>query len=284
MGILNSALSLLPARGSAVTPVSRRDSKPAGRSPLRPLVPRDPRLWLDRLSPLPKSGRPMVLSLVGKGGSGKSTSAVFIATIAAWLGHSVWVLDLDPQASASTWGSRRMDPGASCTGKVAVHRCRSRELPRALEVARRRGIDLVVIDNQPLRHEDAIAIARSADLVVTTCGPTLFDVEATHNWLDFLREHGAKRCVVLGNAPPRKDDRDAPLVAQARLALTRQRANQAGGSGPIQLWTGQVTRRHAVIWAVARGAASIETEPAGASAAEFRGLWNFLAEQLKDVR
>lgn len=285
MGILHSTLSLLPGSRPASAPANQHDSKPAGRSGLRAGIPRDPRFWLGDLENLAGAGWPIVISFVGKGGTAKTTSAVFIATIAAYLDHRVWVLDLDPQASASAWRNKRGDADEKSHGAdVVVHRCASRNLQRAIGAARREGVDLVVIDNPPRRHEHAIDVASSADLVVVTCGASLFDLEETLNWIDFLRQNGIEPCVVLGNAAPRRDDADSLLIADARLALVKKREGRPAGWKAPQLWTEQVTRRHAVVRAIATGSATIETEPSGATAVEFRKLWTFLVQQLKESK
>lgn len=138
------APSQLPGKAPPITPTGEHASKPSGAPPAGP-YPRDPRFWLvDKVPPLPKVDRPWVISFVGKGGSAKSTSAVFVATIAALLGHSVWVLDLDPQASATIWESRRRHSAANKRARVAVHKCHSRQIRKAIDTARLKGIRLVI--------------------------------------------------------------------------------------------------------------------------------------------
>jgi Mrp family chromosome partitioning ATPase len=60
----------------------------------------DPEVAPRPLPPTMQRG-PYVLSLWGKGGSGKSTTALQLAGIAAYLGHRVLILDVDPQGSAA---------------------------------------------------------------------------------------------------------------------------------------------------------------------------------------
>lgn len=267
---------------TASRPADKSDSKGAAQRPLNEIA-RDPRVWLNDVLPLPKAPRPIVISLVGKGGSGKTTSCVSIATIASYLGYTTWVLDLDPQKSASCWWVRRQTGGVNrAVAETQLHAGRSRDLRTALDNARRADVDLVVIDNPPTRHEYAIAVARSADLVVITCGPTLFDVEETRRWIRFLRTHLVNHCIALGNAPPRRDGHDSPLIVSARHALETTLADGAAQVHPM-VWLGQVTRRHAVITATARGMATIESEPSSASAREFRRLWNFIVHQMGEV-
>jgi len=256
----NLAASQVPRKAVPIVPAGEHASKPSSPSAARP-YPRDPRFWLDMVPRLPKVDCPWVISFVGKGGSAKSTSAVFVATIAALLGHSVWVLDLDPQASATIWESMRRYSVWNRLARVEVHKCRSRQIRKAIDTARLRGIRLVIIDNQPRRHEDAIDVAGSARLSVVTSGPTPFDVEETKAWLDFLTQHHSRHCIVLGNAPAKRDDMDSPLVAKARNDLVNHTRQIARGRPPAPLWTDQVSRRHSVIWAVMKGSASVRPSP-----------------------
>ena len=52
---------------------------------------------------------PMILSGSLKGGSGKTTLAVNLAVMRVRAGHSVLLVDADPQESASMWASVRSE-------------------------------------------------------------------------------------------------------------------------------------------------------------------------------
>ena len=48
-----------------------------------------------------------------KGGSGKTTLCVLLASVFAAKGFSVRILDADPQATATQWFARSLDAGRS---------------------------------------------------------------------------------------------------------------------------------------------------------------------------
>src|SRR3712207_4168765 len=78
-----------------------------------------------------------------KGGAGKTTLAVHLATCAYLNGHRVALVDLDPQATARRWGEKREAEGPEV---VSDHPSRLKPL---LEAAKGNGADLVVVDTAP---------------------------------------------------------------------------------------------------------------------------------------
>jgi chromosome partitioning protein len=118
-----------------------------------------------------------------KPGTGKTTSAVWLAYVFAQAGNSVLLVDADPSGSALEWSDlAAMDP------RLAPHEAfpfrvvalPSRELHRRLpEIAR--DDDVVIIDTPQL--EDHAGIARSAlryaDEIVIPCAPSPIEINRT---------------------------------------------------------------------------------------------------------
>jgi chromosome partitioning protein len=119
-----------------------------------------------------------------KPGTGKTTSAVWLAHVFALAGNSVLLVDADPSGSALEWSDlAAMYPGLAPQRAAFPFRIvalPSRELHRRLpEIAR--NDDVVIIDTPQI--EDHAGIARSAlryvDEVVIPCAPSPIEINRT---------------------------------------------------------------------------------------------------------
>ena len=131
-----------------------------------------------------------------KGGVGKTTLALDLAVTATRKGHSVAVLDVDQQATASKWTDRRSEDRPWV---VPTHASR---IAASIEQARGQGVDFIVIDTPPHSSTEAAEAARRADVVVAPVEPHLFALETMSKLGDLLKIAGnAPFFVVVNKAP-----------------------------------------------------------------------------------
>jgi chromosome partitioning protein len=133
-----------------------------------------------------------------KPGTGKTTSAVWLAHVFAQAGNRVLLVDADPSGSALEWSDLaamypRLPPGQAAF-PFRIVALPSRELHRRLpEIAQ--ADDVVIIDAPQL--EDHAGIARSAmryvDEVLIPCAPSPIEINRTTPVRDEINEVGEGR-------------------------------------------------------------------------------------------
>lgn len=117
-----------------------------------------------------------------KGGVGKTTLTVHIATALARLGEKVLLIDADPQGSALDWSAaRQSEPLFPVAGlpKASIHK----DLP-SLAV----GYTTVLIDGPPRVYDVARSAIMASDLVLIPVQPSPYDVWAAKEIVDLLHE------------------------------------------------------------------------------------------------
>jgi chromosome partitioning protein len=127
-----------------------------------------------------------IVALVGqKGGVGKSTTAVCIASEALARGQSVLLVDADPQGTARTWGEVATEAGLPSPTVVAMGATmhRREQLPRV-----RAGFDLVVIDCPPRAGDVQRSALMVADVAILPCGPSAADAWALASSIELVNE------------------------------------------------------------------------------------------------
>jgi chromosome partitioning protein len=202
-----------------------------------------------------------------KGGAGKSTLTAHLAACAHAAGHRCLVIDADPQGSLTLWHSLRAD------GQPPLQTA-ARGIDRALAFAMIEGYDWVFIDTAPTMWVVVQEAIRAATLVVIPARPGFFDLNAVRETVATARAQTKPYCVVLNAAPPRRDEREAPVLAQSRAFLNRHE---------IPVWSGQISQRAGFALSLAAGASACEQAPETAAAAEIAGLWSAIERSVAAV-
>jgi chromosome partitioning protein len=202
-----------------------------------------------------------------KGGAGKSTLTAHIAACAHAAGRRCLVIDADPQGSLTLWHSLRPDDQLKLQSAT-------RGIDRALAFASIEGYEWVFIDTAPTMWVVVQEAIRAATLVVIPARPGFFDLNAVRETVATARERGKPYCVVLNAAPPRRDEKESPVLAQSRAFL---------GKHEIPVWSGQISQRAGFALSLAAGASACELAPETAAAAEITGLWSAIERSVAAI-
>ena len=196
-----------------------------------------------------------VVSIIAqKGGAGKTTLSIAIACAATAGGLSTVIVDLDPQATAASWGDRR----DSKTPPVIS--AQPPRLSRILGAAADQAVELAVIDSAPRMEQSVVAAAKAADLVLVPCRPAVYDLETVLTTVELIRavRREVPLLCVLNGVPPR-----GPRQQQARDLLA-----DVG----VPVCPGSLGLRSAIDYAAALGMSAQEYEPTGKAAAEIAAV------------
>lgn len=196
-----------------------------------------------------------------KGGGGKTTIAVHLATALQAAGHETLVIDLDPQASASEWKDAR------ASERPYVMSVPSSRLLKALDTARQGGAAVAVIDTAPHSEGTALEAARNADLILVPCQPSIMDLRAMRKTADLLNYLSKPTFAVLNEVAAQgsvADDAARAITLQFGLPVAPVRLGQRIAFNRCLL-TGQTAQ---------------EVEPDGKAAMEVAALSEWVSAQV----
>jgi chromosome partitioning protein len=201
-----------------------------------------------------------------KGGAGKSTLTAQLAAHAFTAGKRVHVIDADPQGSLKLWHSRR-PPGIALSTP-------ERGIDRPLAFAMVEGAEFVFIDTAPTLWVVVQEAIRAATLALIPARPGFFDIAAVQETVKTARERDKPYAVVLNACPVKRDEKEAPIVAQSRAELTAM---------GIPVWGGQVSQRAGFQTTLAAGASAAEIGPQTAAGHEIANLWGAIERSLAAI-
>jgi chromosome partitioning protein len=143
-----------------------------------------------------------------KGGTSKTTSAVYLAHALHEKGRRVLLIDADPQASAVEWSVLAGD-----SFPFPVLPKPSRTLYAEIDDIAPAGIDAVVIDTPPLDQRGGVVFGavRAATVVLAPVAPTPIEYVRLHSVAELVKDEGEGF----------RDNQPVPLAA----LLTRTVAN-----------------------------------------------------------
>ena len=195
-----------------------------------------------------------------KGGAGKTTLAVHLATAAQLSGLATAIIDLDPQASAADWADSRDTPPEA----VAIPPAR---LAAVLDKLRENACKFVVIDTGRDSNNAGYTAAQAADIILVPCRVGRFDIRALSRTLDLAKLAGKPAHLVFNDLAPRA----AKIRAEAEAALSSMNCLIA----PYGL-----SHRAAFRDAPMAGLTAQEAEPDSPAAAEVAAVFAWVCDTL----
>lgn len=204
---------------------------------------------------------PTIAIISQKGGAGKTTLALHLASAAQEAGAVALVIDTDPQATASQWAAWRQDAPPEVIDSPPPR------LAAKVAAARNQGAQLIVIDTPPHADSAARAAVEIADLVLIPCRPSAFDLSAIQTTAKLVQLLRKPAVVVFTAGPP-----NAPRVYQEAGELV-----ESYGTPPCPV---TLPDRAAYRHASGEGRTVMETDPHGKAADEVRALYTWTCRQI----
>jgi chromosome partitioning protein len=201
-----------------------------------------------------------------KGGSGKTTIATHLARALQLNGADVLLVDSDPQGSARDWSAAREDQPLTVVGidRPTI----DRDIKNlALKV------DFVIIDGAPQAADLAVSAIKAADLVLIPVQPSPYDIWATADLVDLVKQR-----IEVTDGKLR-----AAFVVSRAIKGTRigSEVTSALSDYDLPILKSRITQRVAYPSTAANGMTVLEADSESDAAEEIRQLANEIEQMFK---
>jgi chromosome partitioning protein len=214
----------------------------------------------------------MVIAILNqKGGVGKTTLSVHIASTLALAGNRVLLIDADVQRSALEWAaSREMKPIFSVVGisKNTIHK----EIPLL-----RPNYDYIVIDGPPRVYDVARSAIAASDFILIPVQPSPYDVWSAKEVVDLINE-------VKEPLQTYKKIKSAFVINRkiSKTIIGRDVVEALEQYKNIPVLSSYITQRIVYAETAARGTSAIEDDPESNAGKEIKKLAEELIKFFKN--
>lgn len=204
----------------------------------------------------------MIIAILNqKGGVGKTTLSVHVASTLALAGNKVLLIDADVQRSALDWSaSREMDSIFSVVGisKNTIH--------KEVQLLKQ-NYDYIVIDGPPRVYDVARSAIAASDIVLIPVQPSPYDVWSAKEVVDLINEV--------------KEPLQTYKKIKTAFVINRKISNSVIGRDVVEaleqykdipVLKSYITQRVAYAETAARGTSAIEEDPDSNAGKEIKKL------------
>jgi chromosome partitioning protein len=199
----------------------------------------------------------MVISLINqKGGVGKTTAAINLASGLSENGHRILVVDTDPQGSVVQWQS------IADGGEFEVLHLPSPQIKKKLNTLRRR-YDHIVVDSPPAIEAITRAVIEVSNLAIIPIAPSPLDIWSSKDTIALVKTLGKRYRKLI-----------AKILIYRKIPGTRlgKEAREAMRSYDLDIFSTEISQRIVFVEAMIAGLSVLKFAPNSIAADEIRSL------------